>query len=141
MGLLSKAMIKHSHIFPGKLPGTGSLSGSGKAPASPKRISLADAVTAYMQGKRCQGIVLDKPEDAKDDLSLRIFYSQLSRMLGKLGASFRLPSKGCLVLSPIPLDRELVGHRLAHSLHTSVLIDFEANTPGAVFKQITPYLL
>jgi hypothetical protein len=135
MGLLRKAISRHSPVPPGKP------SGAGENPGSPKRISLADAVTSYMRGKRCQGIVLDTPEETGDDISLRIFYAHLSKMLGKLGVSFKLPSKRCLVLSPIPLDRELVGHRLAHSLHTSVLIDFVADTPGAVFKKITPYLL
>jgi hypothetical protein len=135
MGLLGKAITAHPSVSPGHA------SAAGKTPDSPKKIPLADAVISYMRGKRCQGIVLDTPEGTGDDYSLKIFYSHLSRMLGKLGASFRLPSKRCLVLSPIPLDRELVGHRLAHSLHSSVLIDFEADTPNAVFKQITPYLL
>jgi hypothetical protein len=90
---------------------------------------------------RYQGVVLDLPEDAGDDRSIRAFHIRLSGMLGKVGRSFPLPSKRCLVLSAVPLDRELIGHRLAHSLHTSVLVNFEIDTPDKLFKQITPFLL
>jgi hypothetical protein len=155
MGLLGKAMLKGSMGLHTpqknaggsvKSPESGEASAGRKYPVSGglpgKRVSLSGVLKDYLRdGHRYQVLVLDLPRDAVDSKSLRAFYSRLSGMVGPVGMAFRLPSKRCIVLSSVPLDRELVGHRLANSLHTVVLDNFEINTPDQLVKLISPYLL
>lgn len=97
--------------------------------------------------------VLDLPEE------IRRFYSRkppLSRVQGMLfalsgdaasvmpalaplGSLIRVADRYLLVLFQKPVDRELLAHRLSHSLDLSTILSFEADTPEGLLALLRPY--
>jgi hypothetical protein len=113
---------------------------AGEEEITPRSREIRNSITNYVRDtKKFHGIVLDLPKDAADEQSREVFYSQVEEMIPPLGKTVKLP-KHSLVLFPDSLDRELIGHRLANSLHTSVQIDFAANKADDALKLIHPYL-
>ena len=85
--------------------------------------------------KQFQCIVLASIEDGQDFL-----LSKTSAMLASLGTAYLLPGGNCLVLIPGNIDRELLGHRLSHSIKTPVLHHFFSVSFSVALRELNLYL-
>jgi hypothetical protein len=61
-------------------------------------------------------------------------------MVSSFGYAAALPSGRSLVLFSKFQDRELLAHRLASSLHTSVLTTLAADDPDDALESLHPYI-
>jgi hypothetical protein len=135
MGLLRKAAVKFNPP----------LDDMGKAP--PENGSQAPKTGQEKTGQEIQeyrkshpvfqAIVLEFPGNSGE--TGETFGEKAARMAGAFGSVLSLPSGSSLVLIPENMDRELLAHRLAKSLHTQVLCQFEADDPGKALTLLGPY--
>jgi hypothetical protein len=86
-----------------------------------------------------QGIVLDVPKDTGQN-KLERYFSLVSFMVASFGNTIRLPSNCALILLPGTKDRQLIGHRLAKTLRTNALADFEAGKVDQALSRIQSFL-
>jgi hypothetical protein len=101
---------------------------------------LEAAIAQYHKiNSRFNGIVLDLPTGTAEDKA-EDFNKAVYNMAALLGITIALPSGRSLILLPAPLDKELIAHRLAHSLNTKALMVFKAESPGEALDLIRSYL-
>jgi hypothetical protein len=120
MGLLSKASIRRS------------------AAGQPDNRQDSQAIKTvldrfYRDNASFQGIFLALPGDGRSD-----FNKKVSAMVSSFGYAAALPSGRSLVLFSKFQDRELLAHRLAASLHTSVIATLAADNPDDALESLHP---
>jgi hypothetical protein len=138
MGLLRKAITSNPSIPQGK----GDFGPAKPAPSPLKGTDEAvrEALLNYgLNNQAYQGIVLDMPKDAGQDKAER-YFSLVSFMVASFGNAIRLPSNCALILLPGTRDRQLIGHRLARTLRTNALADFEAENTDQALSRIQSFL-
>jgi hypothetical protein len=86
-----------------------------------------------------QGIVLDAPGRTGAEEGGN-FLDRLTDMIFCFGIAVGLPAGRSLVLLPASFDRELIAHRLSHSLHAPSLGGFKALEPEGAMKELQPFL-
>jgi hypothetical protein len=100
-----------------------------------REAAIRDELARFSQGrKRFQGIVLQAPPSAENG------FPRLKTLAASFARIVPLPSKNALVLFSGSPDRELIKHRLVHSLKASALTAFEASTPDRALSLIRQYL-
>jgi hypothetical protein len=101
---------------------------------------LEAAITRYHRiNAQFNGILLDLPAGVTKG-GAEDFNKAVYNMVALLGIIEILPSGRSLILLPGPLDKELVAHRLSHSLNVKTLMVFEAGSPGEALNLIQSYL-
>ncbi|MDR3167288.1 MAG: hypothetical protein LBT93_05040 [Treponema sp.] len=146
MGLLSKAAAKSSSKAEKTVPDKQEI--TRKEPPEPETISsgaeesqrVKRGIIQYQKGKQdpFQGIVFDLPGPA-GKAGDKKFLDRLSDMILCFGTAISLPAGRSLVLMPSSLDRELIVHRISHSLNTPSLGAFRALDPDEAMKELQPF--
>ncbi|MDR2101839.1 MAG: hypothetical protein LBP43_04645 [Treponema sp.] len=148
MGLLSKAAAKTSPNPDETVPDKKGISpktspGPEKPPPSgaEKFRGIKNDIIQYQKEKQApfQGIVFDVPAPSGEGGDKK-FLDRLSDMILCFGVAIGLPAGRSLVLLPASLDRELVAHRISHSLNTPSLGSFKALDPEGAMKELQPFL-
>ena len=113
----------------------------GSAPFAPAQ---TDAIqTAIIRFHRMHHefncIVLENPP-GKPEGGPAGFCEKVSAIVDRAGTVVPLPSDRPLILLPILMDRELIAHRLSGTLHTTVLLSFEAHNSENALTRIDSLL-
>jgi hypothetical protein len=146
MGLLRKVITSNPSNTQAK---------EGFGPAKPEEGTVREALLNYgLNNPVYQGIVLEMPEPTAmprtvgpqaevlpaDTGQFEKYFNLVSFMVASFGNTIRLPTNRALILLPGTKDRQLIGHRLAKTLQTNTLADFEAENPDQALSRIQPFL-
>jgi len=116
MGLLSRAVNNTTEPFPDTPEG-----------------SIAKFSGTY-SNFNC--ILLEIPQNTEDNTD---FCKKVTTMVGKMGTVIPLPNGRPLVMLPLPLDRELIAHRLSKTLNAKILLSFQADSSETVINNINSF--
>jgi hypothetical protein len=93
----------------------------------------------YRDNSLFQGIILENSGRTGEETG-RKFLDQVMDMVLYFGIGIELPEGRSLVLLPASLDRELIAHRISHSLNIPSLGTFWADGPEGAMKELASFL-
>ncbi|MDR2104047.1 MAG: hypothetical protein LBP42_08100 [Treponema sp.] len=142
MGLLSKAAAKadpRGHEDRAGKPASEGAEGRKSFTEEDAQRIRGNITQYYRDNSPFQGIILENSGQAGEETG-RKFLDQVTDMILYFGISIGLPGGRSLVLLPASLDRELIAHRISHSLNIPSLGTFWADDPEGAMKELAAFL-
>ncbi|MDR3138062.1 MAG: hypothetical protein LBT95_00135 [Treponema sp.] len=111
-----------------------------KASAGEAAQKIKENITQYYRDNSpFQGIILENSGRAGEEKGKKSL-DQVTDMILCFGIGIGLPGGRSLVLLPASLDRELIAHRISHSLDIPSLSTFWADNPEGAMKELVSFL-